>query len=68
VRRGLRRRDVTVLRNAASEPHVQDLANFLVALGARIEGIGTNTMTIHGAQAWRMPRTGSARIISRSAR
>ena len=30
------------------EPHVQDLANFLVALGARIEGIGTNTMTIHG--------------------
>ena len=39
---------VTVLRNAASEPHVQDLANFLVALGARIEGIGTNTMTIHG--------------------
>lgn len=38
----------TVLRNAASEPHVQDLANFLVALGARIEGIGTNTMTVHG--------------------
>jgi len=38
----------TVLRNAASEPHVQDLAKFLVALGARIEGIGTNTMTIHG--------------------
>jgi UDP-N-acetylglucosamine 1-carboxyvinyltransferase len=39
---------VTVLRNAASEPHAQDLANFLVALGARIEGIGTNTITIHG--------------------
>jgi UDP-N-acetylglucosamine 1-carboxyvinyltransferase len=38
----------TVLRNAASEPHVQDLARFLVALGARIEGIGTNTLTIHG--------------------
>ena len=32
---------VTYLRNAASEPHVQDLANFLVALGAKIEGIGT---------------------------
>jgi UDP-N-acetylglucosamine 1-carboxyvinyltransferase len=29
---------------------VQDLANFLVALGARIEGIGTNTMTIEGAR------------------
>ena len=38
----------TILRNAASEPHVQDLAHFLVALGARIEGIGTNTITIHG--------------------
>jgi UDP-N-acetylglucosamine 1-carboxyvinyltransferase len=38
----------TVLRNAASEPHVQDLAQFLVALGAQIEGIGTNTMTIDG--------------------
>ena len=38
----------TVLRNAASEPHVQDLAHFLVAMGATIEGIGTNTLTIHG--------------------
>ena len=38
----------TILRNAASEPHVQDLARFLVAMGASIEGIGTNTITIHG--------------------
>ncbi|MFN2398798.1 MAG: UDP-N-acetylglucosamine 1-carboxyvinyltransferase [Gemmatimonadaceae bacterium] len=38
----------TILRNAASEPHVQDLARFLCALGAQIEGIGTNTLTIHG--------------------
>ena len=38
----------TYLRNAASEPHVQDLAHFLVALGANIEGIGTNTMVVHG--------------------
>src|SRR3954451_4789115 len=38
----------TTLRNAASEPHVQDLADFLVALGARIDGIGTNTMIVHG--------------------
>jgi UDP-N-acetylglucosamine 1-carboxyvinyltransferase len=38
----------TKLRNAASEPHVQDLAHFLVALGARIEGIGTNAMIVHG--------------------
>jgi UDP-N-acetylglucosamine 1-carboxyvinyltransferase len=41
----------TYLRNAASEPHVQDLAHFLTALGARIEGIGTNTMVIHGQAA-----------------
>ncbi len=39
----------TILRNCASEPHVQDLAHFLNALGAQIEGIGTNTMTIQGA-------------------
>jgi UDP-N-acetylglucosamine 1-carboxyvinyltransferase len=38
----------TVLRNAASEPHVQDLCRFLVALGAAIDGIGTNVLTIHG--------------------
>jgi len=41
-------RGVTVLRNCASEPHVQDLAQFLIALGAKIEGIGTNCMMIHG--------------------
>ena len=38
----------THLRNAASEPHVQDLCRFLVTLGARIDGIGTNTLTIEG--------------------
>ncbi len=41
-------RGTTILRNAASEPHVQDLAHFLGALGARISGIGTNTMTVEG--------------------
>ena len=41
----------TILRNAASEPHVQDLAHFLVAMGARIEGIGTNTLMIHGGSS-----------------
>src|SRR5687767_556960 len=40
----------TVLRNAASEPHVQDLARFLQSLGAEIEGVGTNTVTIHGGR------------------
>ena len=40
----------TTLRNAASEPHVQDLAHFLVAMGASIDGIGTNCITIHGGR------------------
>ncbi|HET9959289.1 MAG TPA: UDP-N-acetylglucosamine 1-carboxyvinyltransferase [Polyangiaceae bacterium] len=38
----------TVIRNAASEPHVQDLCRMLVSMGARIEGIGSNTLTIEG--------------------
>jgi UDP-N-acetylglucosamine 1-carboxyvinyltransferase len=38
----------TVLRNAACEPHVQDLARALVAMGARIDGIGSNVYTIEG--------------------
>jgi UDP-N-acetylglucosamine 1-carboxyvinyltransferase len=50
---------VTVLRNAASEPHVQDLARFLVALGARIEGIGSNVYTVHGG----LPLGGAAHAI-----
>ncbi|MBA2293351.1 MAG: UDP-N-acetylglucosamine 1-carboxyvinyltransferase [Gemmatimonadales bacterium] len=40
----------TVLRNAASEPHVQDTARALVAMGAHIEGIGSNTYTIEGGR------------------
>jgi UDP-N-acetylglucosamine 1-carboxyvinyltransferase len=40
----------TVLRNAACEPHVQDLCHFLVALGAEIDGIGTNKLTIQGGR------------------
>lgn len=38
----------TVLRNAAAEPHVQNLARMLVAMGAKIEGIGSSTVTVHG--------------------
>jgi UDP-N-acetylglucosamine 1-carboxyvinyltransferase len=40
----------TVLRNAACEPHVQDLARVLVAMGAQIEGIGSNVYTIEGGR------------------
>jgi len=38
----------TVIKNAASEPHVQELALFLNKLGARISNIGTNTLTVDG--------------------
>ena len=38
----------TTISNAASEPHVQDLARLLVKMGAEIEGIGSNVMTVHG--------------------
>jgi len=39
---------VTTLKNAAREPEVQDLANFLNGLGAKITGAGTDTITIEG--------------------
>lgn len=42
--------NTTVLRNAASEPHVQDLARALVAMGAEIEGIGTNRLVVRGGR------------------
>src|SRR5262245_32741418 len=40
----------TVIHNAASEPHVQDLSRLLLQMGARIEGIGTNQLIVHGAE------------------
>jgi UDP-N-acetylglucosamine 1-carboxyvinyltransferase len=39
----------TVISNAACEPHVQDLARLLVAMGASIDGIGSNVLTVRGA-------------------
>lgn len=41
----------TVLHNAACEPHVQDVCRLLVAMGAAIEGIGTNRLIIDGRAA-----------------
>jgi UDP-N-acetylglucosamine 1-carboxyvinyltransferase len=40
----------TTIANAASEPHVQDLCNFLNGLGAQIGGVGTNILTIDGVE------------------
>ena len=41
----------TTIANAASEPHVQDLARLLSAMGAKVEGIGSNVMTVHGQKS-----------------
>jgi UDP-N-acetylglucosamine 1-carboxyvinyltransferase len=38
----------TTIGNAACEPHVQDLARLLSMMGAQIDGIGSNVMTVHG--------------------
>jgi UDP-N-acetylglucosamine 1-carboxyvinyltransferase len=38
----------TTIANAASEPHVQDLARLLTTMGAAVDGIGSNVMTVHG--------------------
>jgi UDP-N-acetylglucosamine 1-carboxyvinyltransferase len=46
-------RGTTVIRNAASEPHVQDLARMLENMGAAIDGIGSNVMIVHGQASLR---------------
>jgi UDP-N-acetylglucosamine 1-carboxyvinyltransferase len=38
----------STLTNAASEPHVQEFCRFMAMMGARIEGIGTSKLTVHG--------------------
>jgi UDP-N-acetylglucosamine 1-carboxyvinyltransferase len=43
----------TRLRNAAAEPHVQDLCHMLVGMGCQISGIGTGTLEIQGAERLR---------------
>ncbi len=41
----------TIIRNAASEPHVQNLCRMLVGMGAKIGGVGSNTLTIDGVDS-----------------
>ncbi len=43
-------RGETIVGHAACEPHIQDLCRFLVALGARIDGIGSNVLHIEGVE------------------
>jgi UDP-N-acetylglucosamine 1-carboxyvinyltransferase len=47
----------SVLRNVASEPHVQDVCKLIVAMGGEIDGIGTNTLHIQGKD-----RLGAAKL------
>jgi len=42
---------ITIIRNAASEPHVQDLCQLLIKMGANIEGTGSNVLIIRGVSS-----------------
>jgi UDP-N-acetylglucosamine 1-carboxyvinyltransferase len=46
----VRAKGITLIRNAASEPHIQELCRFLNRLGARIQNIGSNTLHIEGVE------------------
>ena len=46
--RGAHAEGPTTIANAAWEPHVQDLARLLCKMGAQVDGIGSNVMTVHG--------------------
>jgi len=52
-------RGVTVIRNAAREPEIADLAQCLIAMGAQIDGIGSSVLTIHGDR----PLTGAVHTV-----
>ena len=41
----------TVIKIAAAEPHVEDLGKFLIAMGAKIKGLGTHTLEITGSES-----------------
>ncbi len=50
----------TIIRNAASEPHITDLANMLNRMGADVVGIGSNVLMIHGGK----PLGGTEAVVS----
>ena len=51
VMAAVRAEGVTTIRNAAAEPHVQDLCHLLNAMGARISGIGTHRLEVEGVES-----------------
>ena len=59
-------RGTTVIDNAAREPEIADLCNFLVAMGSDIEGIGSSTLIVHGVERGSLrPVTGPTSSSSR---
>jgi UDP-N-acetylglucosamine 1-carboxyvinyltransferase len=57
----------TEIRWAAMEPHVQDLCNFISAMGVKIEGIGTHTLIVHGqptGENHSSPLTGTTHTVT----
>jgi UDP-N-acetylglucosamine 1-carboxyvinyltransferase len=55
---------VTVIENAAMEPEIDDLADFLIAQGVKIEGAGTSRITIHGMEISKLkPQAKPYRVI-----
>ena len=58
----------TTIRNAAREPEIADLAACLIAMGARIAGLGTHVLTIEGGRGWAAPFTPCCPTASSSAR
>ena len=59
----VRAKGVTYLRNAASEPHIQELCQMLNLLGADIRNIGSNTLEIHGGRTVHAASSQWAKII-----
>ena len=57
----------TVLENAAREPEVTDLANFLIGMGAKIDGAGSSTIVVQGVDRLGGTTIRSCRIESRPA-
>ena len=55
----------TVIDNAAREPEIADLCNFLVAMGAEIDGIGSGTLAIHGVERGHLHATDHAVVSDR---
>ena len=49
----VRAKGITILENAAKEPHIVDLANFLNSMGADVRGAGTDVIKIHGVDLLR---------------